>query len=28
MKENEYICDKAIGRALEELSQGLIIIKD
>lgn len=28
MKENEYICDKPIGRALEELSQGLIIVKD
>lgn len=28
MKENEYICDKPIGRALEELSQGLITIKE
>jgi len=27
MKENEYICKKPIGRALEELSQGLIKIK-
>ena len=28
MKENEYICEKPIGRALEELSQGLIKIKE
>ena len=27
MKENEYISSKPIGRALEELSQGLINIK-
>lgn len=27
MKENEYISSKPIGRALEELSQGLIKIK-
>jgi len=27
MKENEYISKKPIGRALEELSQGLIKIK-
>ena len=27
MKENEYISSKPIGRALEELSQGLITIK-
>lgn len=28
MKENEYICEKPIGRALEELAQGLITVKD
>jgi len=27
MKENEYLSAKPIGRALEELSQGLIKIK-
>ncbi len=27
MKENEYISSKPIGRALEELAQGLIKVK-
>jgi len=28
MKENEYLCEKPIGRALEELSQGMVKVKN
>jgi DNA-directed RNA polymerase subunit omega len=28
MNENEYVAQKEIGRALEEIEKGLILIKD